>query len=250
MEASNESYAHEDSAILQQYLAPNESDKELVVLTDNKSTASVVATQSNTAAFSGQATRILRRGLLGMEEAETEGLSPQKLATAIGAGPTWGEADEWLRDAAAAGLFSITTAPPKITNISSADVSKDYRIPALGGIPLDQKGRLLQATVNRTHVYWFASAVPLKRTDDYIVGSVIKPSAEAPVVSLLPQRRFGGVAANCNGCGLCAVCGACGACGLCGGIDLAAALVAVDAVLGSVIVVNASSLTTLRPQDF
>jgi hypothetical protein len=238
--ADNEEEEQAMATIDRKFLVPATGDKEVIILTDSKRSASVLMTKADSMVLSDRATELLRKSYLMA--------SPQRLEQAAGASAIKdAQLVSWVQQSADAQLFRLTLNEPRVTKVKTRAVKAGDSISEAtfgtgGPIIVDRPGQLRTRTVNRVNITWFAAdgvfeAAPASG----FIGSAGTP--RGPVGSSLFPKPAGDVTGvNCT---ICAVCGACGACGACGPSPaVALAIVAVDAVVG---VAGASaSFETLR----
>lgn len=237
------------SHALEQFVVPNPKDEEIVFLSDAHYTSAVMASKSNTVVLSSEAARILHHGFLGAEDTAAGHVRPTRLREITSAAANRPEPAEWLRDSAADEIFGLSADAPQIRIHSRSRVAEGSKIPATvvkgGGVPVEYAGTLVEATVNKTRVFWYTASVRLDEKHHvprHETAAAVSTSGPIWGSSLYPKATQGMVGVHCGRCGLCGVCGACGTCGLCGGVDFAAALVAVDAIIATVAAVNAAQV--------
>jgi len=234
--------------LLEQFLTPNPTDREVVVLADKEMSGSVMVSRSHTVAMSGEATRLVHSALVDA--------APLKLRDVLHSTPRLETALTWIKDSIEEGMFGVSPEPPPRTKAAPTTIDARSHIAVSDfaegvGVPVEYPGTVTRVTVNRTTLYWYSADVSLKEKRLVpTIGYESSVSMQGPLgIGLLPKPVPAEIKVHCGRCGVCGVCGACGACGLCGGVDFAAALVAVDAVIAAVAAVNAvSAFGALRAQ--
>jgi hypothetical protein len=217
---------------LEQFLTPNPTDREVVVLSDNEMSCSIMASRSHTVAMSGEATSLVHAAFLQAVPVRLGDLmqeTPARRDTAL----------TWIRDSIDEGMFGVSQDAPKRTIAPpvAIDANAQIAITDFGegrGVPVEYPGTVTRAVVNRTTVYWYAASVSLREKQLVsILGYETSVSTQGPFgMGLLPRAVRGGIGVNCGACKGCAVCAACAGCTLCGGVDLLAGAIGVDGVLG------------------
>jgi hypothetical protein len=217
---------------LGQFLTPNPTDREVVVLSDNEMSCSIMVSRSHTVAMSGEATSLVHSALFGAVPARLRDLvreQPGRLETVL----------PWINGTIEEGMFGLSQEAPKRTIAPPTAIEANAHIAVTDfgegrGVPVEYPGTVTRAQINRTTMYWYAAGVSLREKKLIsAIGYEGSVTTQGPLgIGLLPRPVGGGLGVNCNGCKTCAVCAACAGCGLCGGVDLAAGVIGVDGVLG------------------
>ncbi len=230
------------AAIRELHLAPNEEDRELVLLTDAKTSAAVLATRLHTIALSSEATKLLKRAFL-----EPGTVRVKDLVAERGKGSE--DALSWIRDSSNDGHFQLVEEAPSKTAEKSRPIQAGDWIAAKDfgekpGVPVEYPGTVTTAEINKSTVHWYVGDVSLEDKNQILgVGTEASVTAVGYMgIGLYPSPGGLSLGVHCGRCGMCGVCGTCSACGLCGGVDLAAGLIAFDAVVAAVAFANASSV--------
>jgi hypothetical protein len=233
-------------SVLDHYLLPDPRAREVVVLTDQELSCSVMASRSNTTAMSGEATQVLHAAWIDAVPTRLRGLThdrPYRTESVV----------IWIRESTEDGLFQLAENAPErsVSHPVTVDANSRIAVSDFGdgkGVPVEYPGSVTTVTVNQTKIYWYAAKVSLREKGLFAaIGheSSVTNTAGLLGIGLLPRMPGGGgLGVNCNGCKGCAVCAACAGCGLCGGVDLAAGVIGVDGVLG--VIGLASSVATVE----
>jgi hypothetical protein len=237
------------SSILDNYLIPNPSDHEVVILSDSEMNTSVVASRSNTIVLSAEATKLLYSAFVGAV--------PAKLRDIIDSDPgVIEDAACWIRDSKEEGLFGLSEIAPSREISAPASIEAgsyiavtDFYTGHERGVPVEYPGKVTKSTFRDTIVYWFMADISVGHTAMAVEYAGI--STRGPFgYSLFPKPVSTTLGANCNLCALCGGCGACGACALCGGVNFGVAVLATVAVDATLAAINAaSSFAVLRERQ-
>jgi hypothetical protein len=222
------------------YLAPNDDERVVVVLSDRSHSSGFLLTSTDSAVLSPDATDVLYRSFVD-ETGPTEDDDARFARQA---------ADEWMETVVEERLLRGADTRPDRGPTRTAVVRPGEVIapnPSEGSddISVEVPGTVTQLRVNGTEIYWFEADTDLTMAYDYVMPRKAAGAVTSGNVftTRLMVRRVGnrGLGVNCTACAGCAVCGGCAGCALCGPSPAAAlGLVGVDTTLGIVGVAGSS----------